>query len=307
MNKNIKAKVKNLFFFIPFLLFISLFLILPLLKTFYESFIVFAKYKKTSYSFGIENFVKVFNDNNFYISIKNSSFLFFVPTFFSILVSFIFSYNLAKLLIKKKNNLFLRIIYSQFFISNFAIGIAFLILFGEKNLFFKLFNSNKSFLNGNERISILLYYFIFQVWRSLPFNIVIFTFAFLQLNTKYKLPFFQDNLTFKDKFINIYIKEFQKYFKLIFYTNSIFSFLLYPGSILPEEKIEHLEAQTIASYIINLINPINGGIEIDPHKAYAASFIILIYIFFLFSCFYISIKILKKVIYIMREKKWKKL
>ncbi len=72
----------------------------------------------------------------------------------------------------------LSLIYSQFFISGFAVGIAFTLFFGSKGLFFYLIGLDKySFTSGSKRISIWIYYVIYQIWRSLPFNLVLFVFA----------------------------------------------------------------------------------------------------------------------------------
>ncbi|MGZ9414252.1 sugar ABC transporter permease [Mycoplasma sp. 5370] len=283
------VKITKIFLLIlPLLILLFLFYIYPIIKSTYESFIVFpSSTKKTIFIYGLNNFNNVINDFNFKIAIENSTFLFFIPTFISLFLSIFIAYMLSTISMKKTQNLFLKLIYSQFFISYFAVGIAFLLLFGEQNLFFKIFNSNASFTHGNNKLNIKLYLFIFQVWRSLSFNIVIFTFIFISINKKYHKVMILDNLNFWDKMKYLYFKEFQKHLLIIIYTNLVFSALLYPGAIMEEDKIEELQAHTLSSYVLSLIQPINGTLEIDINKAYAASILSLFYLLFLFLITYI--------------------
>ncbi|WP_117275104.1 sugar ABC transporter permease [Mycoplasmopsis edwardii] len=292
INGILKRYWKALSLILPLIILLIIFYIVPIITTLKESFIVFpSQNKKTFYIYDINNYKNVINDYDFKVAISNSTFLFFIPPLISLLMAIFLSYWLSALTLKRTKSFFLKMIYSQFFISSFVVGIAFILLFGEQNLFFKLFNSNKSFLYGQNKLNIKLYLFIFQMWRSLPFNIVILSFVFMSVNNKYKKIMQIDNLNIADKLKLLYFKEFKKHLFLLVYTNIIFSFLMYPGAIINESDVSMLKAHTLTSYILSLIKPIDNTISVDNNKAYAASFIALLYLICLFLCSLIIIKV----------------
>ncbi|TDV24504.1 glycerol ABC transporter membrane protein [Mycoplasmopsis mustelae] len=293
-KENVKKYTVASLYLLPLFVLLFIFYIYPIISIINKSFITFpSETKRTIYEYGITNYIKVFNDPNFKIALSNSTFLFFVPTLISLILSVIFAYLISSMIFIRTKNFFLKLIYSQFFISGFTVGLAFILLFGQENLFFKLFNSNKSFLYGDNRLSIKFYMLIFQLWRSIPFNIVVFSFIFSRVNEKYKKLMKVDNLKFWDKFKHLYYKEFRKSFILIIYTNIIFSFLMYPGTIITEERIQIVGAHTFASYILSLIKPFAGALTVDYNKAYAASLIVILYLLFLFLVSWLTIYLFK--------------
>ncbi|UUM19902.1 MULTISPECIES: sugar ABC transporter permease [unclassified Mycoplasma] len=270
-------------YILPLFVIVFIFYIYPIINTISESFITFpSQTKKFIYQYGINNYQRVFIDPNFQIAISNSTFLFFVPTFFSLLFSITIAYSISALTLRRSKNFFLKLIYSQFFISSFTVGLAFILLFGQENLFFRLFHSNKSFIYGSDRLSIKFYFLIFQLWRSMPFNIVIFSFIFSRINEKYRKLIKVDNLSFFDKLKYLYYQEFSKSFILVTYTNLVFSFLMFPGAIMEESKVVSTQGHTLASYVFQLTRPFGGALTVDANKAYAASVITILYLLFLF-------------------------
>ncbi|UUD36362.1 sugar ABC transporter permease [Mycoplasmopsis citelli] len=294
-NKEVVKKHSiAILYMLPLFVIILIFYIYPIINIISESFVTFpSETKKTIYQYGINNYSKVFIDPDFKAAISNSTFLFFVPTFFSLLFSIIIAYLISSLTLKRTRNFFLKLIYSQFFISSFTVGLAFILLFGQENLFFEFFHSKKSFIYGNNKLSIKFYLFIFQLWRSLPFNIVIFGFIFSRINEKYKKLIQIDNLSFFDKLKYLYYQEFSKAFILVTYTNLIFSFLMYPGAIIEEDKIQSSNAHTLASYVFSPTKPFGGVLTVDTNKAYAASIIVILYLLFLFIATWFSYFMLK--------------
>ncbi|WP_435129754.1 hypothetical protein ACR82Z_00495 [Mycoplasma sp. 6243] len=294
-----KTKLSNvslaLLYILPLLILVIIFYIYPIVNLVHESFINFpSKTKKIYYFYSWDNYRRVIEDNDFQTGLKNSTFLFFVPTFISLFLSIIVSYLISSLTLKRTRNFFLKLIYSQFFISGYTVGLAFILLFGEENLFFGIFNSKRSFLYGNNLLSIKFYMTLFQLWRSMPFNIVIFGFIFSRINVKYAKLIKIDNLRFWDRLKYLYYVEFRKYFILVTYTNLIFSFLMYPGAIIPEERIVPTGAHTLTSYIFSLIKPFAGTLSVDTNKAYAASLLVILYLLFLFIISWLGLFVFKK-------------
>ncbi|MBN3534545.1 sugar ABC transporter permease [Mycoplasma procyoni] len=285
--KNLYQKInwkKTITFFsllIPFLIFSIATFIVPLSKTISESFVVFLGNKRLVYKIGIENFQNITNDPSFSVALKNSTFLFFVAAPSGIIISFVLAYILNSLLSKLFSKIFINVIYSQFFISSFAIGISFSLLFGEKNIFFSFFNSTYSFSSLKDPLDIKIYFLVFQIWRSISFNIVFFSFLFLKVDNKYKKQIKLDNLNFLTKFRSLYLKEWKASFITIALTNVIYAFLFFPSAIIEPQLIDQLKAHTLASYIIDWINPLNGSVRINFNKAYAASLLTLLYLLFL--------------------------
>ncbi|WP_025755462.1 sugar ABC transporter permease [Mycoplasmopsis cricetuli] len=298
-NKN----KKTLFWFslIIFILFFIVFNFLPFLYTIDKSFRVYSPIDKINYTHGIENFLSIFNDNQFKIATRNSTLLFFIATPLSLVISLFLALVIFSLSSKLSKNIWITTIYSQFFVSSFAIGITFSYLFGEKNIAFKyFFNSDKSFV-GEPRIDIIWLYLIFQLWRSIPFNTVLFVFSIQRSHNTYEKNIKIDNLSLYDKIKIVYFKEINHTLATIFITNLIFSFFLFPPAII-DANLERISGHTLSSYIYGKIIPLDGSINLDFAKASAASVISIIYILFLLLIFFmLKPKNIKKFFYWVRR------
>ncbi|MGY6172116.1 hypothetical protein ACW95P_02075 [Candidatus Mycoplasma pogonae] len=280
-------KVKKLFkennglwFLILLLIIVLIFSLIPLINTFIDSFKVYERYSKVNFNWGVENFYSVLSDNDFHSALTNSSVIMLIATPLGILIAFLFSLLVNGIFLKLFKNVVITLLYSQFFISIFAIGSSFIFLFGdEKDVFNKVFGTNIAFVRNNPYII----YTIFQLWRIIPFNTVLFVFAITQATKKNWKKIKMDNLSLKDKLFNIYLYEIKKSFLLIIYINFITSIMLYPRAILGQDfNLSLYKFHTLASYIYDFINPPIGGSSIKTAEAGVASILIFSYIFGIF-------------------------
>ncbi|MDZ7293492.1 carbohydrate ABC transporter permease [Mycoplasmopsis pulmonis] len=287
-KKVIVQNLKATSFLIPILLLVIIFTFVPIIKTFKDAISVYERHSRVNFTFGIRNFESTFNDPYFKDAFFNSNILLVVATPLGIVVAFLFSLIINSIALKVTKNFLITTLYSQFFISSFAIGLSFIFLFGDqKSVFNKLFGTNIAFT----REHVLLTFSIFHIWRLLPFNVVLFSFALSKANEKYSKKFKVDRLTIADKIKNVYWFYIKRAFMLIFYINFISAILLYPGAIIESTTDLKLnKATTFASYIFDLIR----GTNFQPERASAASFIVFAYIMTLIFSFYILTKITRK-------------
>ncbi|OYD26619.1 multiple sugar transport system permease protein [Mycoplasma testudineum] len=271
---------KSVAYLAPILIFLIIFILLTIIKSYVESFRVFSEFDKTRFNIGIDNYKNVIADPQFKSAISNSTFLIFLVTPISLFLGFSLALLLNSLIFRWSKNILITAFYSQFFISSFAIGVSFIFLFGEQNAFSKIFNLNISFGVGENSIGFLWVYFLFQLWRSLPFNLVIFSFAISKMNLKYKTIFILDNISLWQKIKYVYYHEINKTFLNVAYTNIAFSAFLVPYGII-DLDLDSLRGHTLSSYIFSYLNPQNLNINLDFQLAYAASIISLGYILFL--------------------------
>ncbi|AIA29226.1 glycerol ABC transporter permease [Mycoplasmopsis californica] len=286
MNKTHEKKVWNIvqitLLVAPLLICILVFTIIPIILTFQKS-LKFYPYQsnKTIYSYNFGNYKNIFNDPQFGSAILNTTLALFLGTATSMILALIFAIIVEHLVSKRARSAFLTLIYSQFFISSFAVGIAFTMFFGSKSLFFKLIRTEYGFTSGSKRLPIWLYYSIFQTWRSLPFNLVLFASAINRGNIKYTKLSLNDKLTIWQKTKYIYFNEIQKVFFAILFTNFIFAALLLPDAIVEKSyNIDVHQAHTLTSYTIKFAG---GGANpvLKFEKGYASAFFSFAYLVFL--------------------------
>ncbi|VEU59511.1 sugar ABC transporter permease [Mesomycoplasma neurolyticum] len=299
-NFNVK---KSLFFssFIILVIFLVIFNFWPLVSTFYEAFKVENPVNKLKFNYGVDNFESVLKDSQFNIALKNSTIMFFVATPIALFLSFLVSLIICSISSKLANDFWITTIYSQFFVSSFAIGIVFGYLFGDKNIAFKyIFNSDISF-SGKKRINILWLYLFFQIWRAIPFNTVLFVFAMQKGIEKCRYNIKVDNLNLWNKIKIVYWQEIKVSFSTILITNLIFAFFLFPKAII-DYNLESINGHTLASYIYNKILPEKGSLDFSFGKAAASSIISILYIIFLL--FIIKIFNFKNIKKMLKVKKY---
>ncbi|WP_029608637.1 carbohydrate ABC transporter permease [Mycoplasma simbae] len=268
----------------PLLLCILIFTLIPIYNTFEKS-LKFHPYEsnKTIYQINLGNYNNILHDPSFKSAILNTTITLFLGTGVSMILALIFAIAVEHLIAKRARSAFLSLIYSQFFISSFAVGIAFTLFFGSKGVFFRLIGAPTYGFTANEnRLPIWLYYSLFQVWRSLPFNLVLFASAINRGKMKYSKLAINDNLNTWQRFRFIYLNEISKVFFAILFTNFIFASLLLPEAILePTYNIDVEKAHTLTSYTIKFMGGGNYGVVTKYEKGYAAAFFSFIYLVFL--------------------------
>lgn len=280
---------------IPLLIFLIIFSIYPIFESFFNSFKVGFG---TNYKVSFGNFHDLLQKSSFKDALKNSTILFFASSPISLFIGFCVAILLAKVNNKIVQKFFISSLYSQFFISAFAIGIAFSFLFGEKNVFAKIFGLDFSFTGGKNQIPLIWLYLIYQLWRSIPFNSVLFFFAISAINNRYQKNLQIDKIGLKDRIINLYFKEISGKFLTIAYTNFIFATMLYPNVITGNLNLDLNHGHTLASYILKSAD--NLGLQAT------ASFLCFLYLCAVFSTFIIFRPKYWKIIYQKFSKRWQK-
>ncbi|WP_369024606.1 sugar ABC transporter permease [Mycoplasma capricolum] len=286
----IKLKLKNLFpilkialLMLPLLFLILLFTIIPIFHTFIKSLrFTPNEANRTIYEYNFKNYNNILSDPNFKHAIINSTFVLLFGTGISIILALFFSFIINSLISKSTKSILLSVIYSQFFISGFAIAIAFTNFFGSKNLFFYILRLNQySFTSGNKRLPIWIYYAIYQIWRSLPFNLILFAAALSRSDYKYKKLMLNDKLTLIQSFKYVYLNELSKVLFSILFTNFIFASLLLPSSLLEDNfNVDLNYAHTLTSYTIKYLGwGANGVLRFE--KGYSAAFFSFSYLILL--------------------------
>ncbi len=129
---------------LPLLLFILVFTLVPILHTFVKSLKApISIHDRTRYNYNFNNYNNILSDPNFKHAVLNSTLVLFFGSGISLVLSLIFALVVNSLISKFTQRAFLTILFSQFFISGFAIGIAFTMFFGNKNLFFYILGKSE--------------------------------------------------------------------------------------------------------------------------------------------------------------------
>nr|WP_307443782.1 sugar ABC transporter permease [Mycoplasma yeatsii] len=284
MNKKIKKRSKDIFqtslLLLPLLICVLLFTLIPIFHTFAKSLRFLPnEADRTSYEINFNNYNNILSDKLFQHAVLNSTLVLIFGSGFSITLALLFALLINSLLFKTSKRIFISIIYSQFFISGFAIGIAFSMFFGSKNLFFYILGLDKySFMLGDHKLPIWIYYSIFQLWRSLPFNLVLFAASLSRAEAKYYRLMRNDKLTMFQKFRFVYANEISKVLFSVLFTNFIFSTLLLPEAILePTYSVDSNLAHTLTSYTLKFLGSGNNS-SLKFEKGYASAFFSFAYL-----------------------------
>lgn len=152
-DKTKEEKVSGLICVAPALILLTIFVLVPLFLAFYRSFFFYESGPLDSYFVGFENYLKVFQNENFVKSLGNVV----VLTLFIVGFQVIGAYILAVILVKIKNKfgVFVRvIIYLPYLFSGIVVGSIFTLMTtyngGFINGFLSLFNMDPISFQMNE-------------------------------------------------------------------------------------------------------------------------------------------------------------
>ncbi|QMT98739.1 sugar ABC transporter permease [Mycoplasma tullyi] len=287
-KSKLKSNTIGLILLIPLLILLSIFTFLPIILSFIESFKVYARHSMVNYTFGIRNFTQLISDSEFKDSFLNTNLLIFLGTPLVILLAFIISLIFNEISSKIFKNIAVVCLFSQFFTSAFAVGISFIYFFSTNNDGFnRLFNTRIRFTNDFEGRNILIVYFIYYVWRLLPFNVVMISFSFSSSLEKYNRVIKIDQLKFWHKVWYVYLKNFSTVFWLVLYVNFANAGLFYPGAVV-DTNLRLTKGNTLASYLYDHINPNeSSSAQLNYALAAAANIVIIAYLSFLSVSFLI--------------------
>ncbi|MDC4182625.1 hypothetical protein [Mycoplasma bradburyae] len=291
-KEKIKSNTIGLILLIPIILLLVFFTFLPIILSFIESFKVYAKHSMINYSFGIKNFKELVNDTEFKDALFNTNLLIFLGTPSVIILAFILSLIFCEISSKIFRNITVVCLFSQFFTSAFAVGVSFIYLFGTNNDGFnRLFDTKIRFTNDYEGRKILIVYFIYYIWRLLPFNVVMISFSFSSSLEKYNRVIQIDRIKFWHKVWYVYLKNANTVFWLILYVNFANAGLFYPSAIV-NANLRLTKGNTLASYLYDHINPNeNSSAQLNYPLAAAANVVIILYLSFISIIFMIVKKI----------------
>ncbi|GAA0116520.1 carbohydrate ABC transporter permease [Clostridium senegalense] len=206
-NRNLKSFFKGLLYISPVLIILIVFNIYPILKTFDMSF--YSKYnyqKNLVFERGIDNYIYLLNDDDFFIAIKNT----FIYASLVMPISIILSLSIAILLNSniKLKGFFRSIYFLPFVTSSIAISMVWRWIFhgdhGLLNYLLSVFNIDPiNWLSDPSKSMISL--IIVSVWRNLGYNIIIFLSGLQSIDEKYNIVARIDGANFFQRVKNITI------------------------------------------------------------------------------------------------------
>lgn len=175
-KSTLKSSLKAYLYLLPALVILVIFNIYPIYKSFAMSFYTdYNFFQNIVNAYGFDNFVKIFNDPNFYLAVRNT-FIFVIGV---VPVSIVLSLAIALLLnqIKWLSSFFRTVYFLPFVTSTVAISLVWSWIYHTR---FGLMNYFLSFL-GIDPIAWLtdpkyamLAVVIMAIWKSLGFNIILF-------------------------------------------------------------------------------------------------------------------------------------
>ncbi|CCP88147.1 ABC-type sugar transport system permease component I [Candidatus Phytoplasma solani] len=193
---------KHWYFLAPALVLLILFNFYPLIKIFYISldnnYNKFSDY--FSRSFGIKNYTTIFGDADFQDAFLNTVLLVFIAVPLSIFLSLMIAVALGNVYNRYFKNTLQTIFFLPYLTNSIIMGMVFALLFYHKTYPFKstsegLFNqlltffgisSQQDWINVAADYSHKMFVLIFcVVWKSLPFQIVIFTVSLQNIGKDY--------------------------------------------------------------------------------------------------------------------------
>lgn len=172
---SLTEKIHGIFCFLPFVGFISLFKIWPLIQVIIVSFKDNYNYLTKDYSgWGIENYLEVLSDEYFIQAVSNV----LVYSIFVLLIANIVAIPTSWCLysVKRFSTIFRIAIFLPFVTSNVAIGMAWRLIFSEKGVlnFFLSSLSLPTFKWLTDSSMSLITMIIYGVWSNIPFMVLLY-------------------------------------------------------------------------------------------------------------------------------------
>ena len=186
-----KNNIKAWLYLLPAILFLSAFMVYPLIDVFIYSFEEGYNFaSQTSFGIGLYNYSYILHDTYFLQAIKNTFILVVITVPLSTALALLISLALNS--IKKLKDLFQTIYFLPYVTNTLAVGLVFMILFkktaysdGLVNLLINsLGYSSIDFIEGPylAKMFVLCFY---TIWVVLPFKILILTSALASVNEDY--------------------------------------------------------------------------------------------------------------------------
>ncbi|NQZ66385.1 MAG: sugar ABC transporter permease, partial [Mycoplasmatales bacterium] len=245
-----------------------------------NSFLVESSNSQSSNTFGFSNFSNLFNDSLFIDSTKNSFYILLICLPIIMIFTLLFALLINSLKSNRLKSFIGTTLFSQFFISSFAVGLCFFFLFdGDKKIINSIFNIDVKWLNDTSGKTSLVTLSIFLIWRLSSFNIVMIFLALSKCSKNETILMQIDSLKYKDRFIYVFYPLIKKTLLLLFYINAIECITVFPNFIFHDSnRVNITNSSTIVHYIFWRID---GTFNIQLSSAASIVLFIIINIFIL--------------------------
>lgn len=280
IKKLSNSSLKGWLYFLPAILFLSVFMVYPLIDVFIYSFEEgYNSASQTFFGVGGYNYSYVLHDPYFLQALKNTFILVMITVPLSTGIALLISLGLSS--IKALRNMFQTIYFLPYVTNTLAVGLVFMILFkktaysdGLVNLMITWFGGNAvDFIDGPywAKMFVLCFY---TIWIVLPFKILILTSALSSVNEQYYNAARVDGTSRFRIFTRITLPMISPMIFYLVITGFIGAFKAYSDAVaLFGTNLNAAEMNTIVGYIYDMLYGDSGGY---PSYASAAAIILFV-------------------------------
>ena len=266
-------------YLLPAILFLSVFMVYPLVDVFIYSFEEgYNSASQTYLGIGSYNYAYVLHDTYFLQALKNTFVLVIITVPVSTGLALLISVGLSS--IEKLRDLYQTIYFLPYVTNTLAVGLVFMILFkqtpysdGLVNLLLSWFHAGPiDFINGPywAKMFVLCFY---TVWVVLPFKILILTSALASVNRDYYSAARVDGTSKWRIFRKITLPMISPMLFYLIITGFIGAFKAYSDAVaLFGTNLNAAEMNTIVGYIYDMLYGDSGG-----YPSYAAAAAIVLF------------------------------
>ncbi|MCR5204247.1 MAG: sugar ABC transporter permease [Lachnospiraceae bacterium] len=273
-----KKKLKGWLYLLPAILFLSIFMIYPLIDVLIYSFEEGYNFaSQTHNGIGLYNYSYVLHDTYFLQALKNTFILVIITVPLSTGTALLIAMALSS--IKKLRELFQTVFFLPYVTNTLAVGLVFMILFkktaysdGMINLLIKLFGGEAvDFIDGPYWAKMLVLC-IYTVWIVMPFKILILTGALASVKDDYYKAAKIDSTPAWRVFTRITLPMISPMIFYLVITGFIGAFKAYSDAVaLFGTDLNVAGMNTIVGYIYDMLYGNSGGY---PSYASAAALIL---------------------------------
>jgi multiple sugar transport system permease protein len=278
-----KNNLKGWLYLLPALLFLSVFMIYPLIDVLIYSIEENYNFASQSYSgIGFYNYSYVLHDQFFIQALKNTFIIVIITVPVSTALALLISILLSS--IRPLKELFQTIYFLPYVTNTLAVGLVFMILFkktaytdGMINLLINFFGgSSIDFIDGPYAAKMFVMCF-YTIWVVLPFKILILTSAIASVNPDYYKAAKVDGTSSFRIFYKITLPMISPMIFYLIITGFIGAFKAYSDEVaLFGTNLNAAGMNTIVGYVYDMLYGDNGGY---PSYAAAAALILFAIVF----------------------------
>ena len=275
-----KKNFKGWLYLLPALIFLSLFLVYPLIDVFIYSFEEgYNSASQTSYGIGLYNYSYILRDPYFLQALKNTFVLVMITVPLSTGLALLISLGLSS--IKKLRQLFQTVYFLPYVTNTLAVGLVFMLLFrktpytnGLANLVLSLFGAGPvDFIDGPywAKMFVLCFY---TVWAVMPFKILVLTGALASVRQDFYNAAAVDGTSKWRQFTRITLPMISPSVFYLVITGFIGAFKAYSDAVaIFGTDLNAAKMNTIVGYVYDMLYGNSGGY---PSYASAAAVILFV-------------------------------